>query len=134
VELVLGLCERIRVPNDCRELALISARYHGDMHRAMELQPATVLKILEAVDAFRRRPRFEALIAACESDFRGRPGFRDAPYPQAERMLCALNAAQAVDAGALASAGGGPEAIRARVHDARLAAIKQALRSELADH
>jgi hypothetical protein len=49
-------------------------------------------------------------------------------------MLCALNAAQAVDAGALASAGGGPEAIRARVHDARLAAIKQALRSEFADH
>jgi tRNA nucleotidyltransferase (CCA-adding enzyme) len=131
VDLVHGLCERIRVPNDCRELGLLSARYHGDVHRALELAPTTMLKILEAVDAFRRRPRFEQLLAACESDFRGRAGYRDAPYPQAERMRQALTAARGVDAGALARQGGSPEAIRIRVHDARLAAIKQVLRSEL---
>jgi tRNA nucleotidyltransferase (CCA-adding enzyme) len=131
VDLVHGLCERIRVPNDCRELGLLSARYHGDVHRALELAPTTMLKILEAVDAFRRRPRFEQLLAACESDFRGRAGYRDAPYPQAERMRQALTAAQGVDAGALARLGGSPDAIRIRVHDARLAAIKQVLRSEL---
>ncbi len=131
VDLVHGLCERIRVPNDCRELGLLSARYHGDVHRALELAPTTMLKILEAVDAFRRRPRFEQLLAACESDFRGRAGYRDAPYPQAERMRQALTAAQGVDAGALARQGGSPEAIRIRVHDARLTAIKQVLRSEL---
>ncbi len=131
VELVQALCERIRVPNDCRELGLLSARYHGDLHRALELNPSTVLKILERVDAFRRRRRFEDLLAACESDFRGRAGYRDAPYPQAERMRRALTAAQGVDAGALARQGGSPDAIRVRVHDARLAAIKQTLRSEL---
>ncbi|MFO1204471.1 MAG: multifunctional CCA addition/repair protein [Burkholderiales bacterium] len=131
VELVRDLCERVRVPNDCRELALLSARYHGDVHRALELNPATVLRMLEAVDAFRRRPRFDALLATCESDFRGRAGYRDAPYPQAERLRRALAAAQSVDAGELARQGGGAEAIRVRVHDARLAAIKQALRSEL---
>ena len=131
VELVQVLCERIRVPNDCRELGLLSARYHGDLHRALELNPSTVLKILERVDAFRRRRRFEDLLAACESDFRGRAGYRDAPYPQAERMRRALTAAQGVDAGALARQGGSPDAIRVRVHDARLAAIKQTLRSEL---
>jgi tRNA nucleotidyltransferase (CCA-adding enzyme) len=129
VDLVQGLCERIRVPNDCRELGLLSARYHGDLHRALELNPATVLKILEAVDAFRRRPRFEQLLAACESDFRGRAGYREAPYPQAERLRQALTAAQAVDAGALAHAGGAPESIRVRIHDARLAAIRHALGS-----
>jgi tRNA nucleotidyltransferase (CCA-adding enzyme) len=131
VELVQALYERIRVPNDCRELGLLSARYHGDLHRALELNPSTVLKILERVDAFRRRRRFEDLLAACESDFRGRAGYRDAPYPQAERMRRALTAAQGVDAGALARQGGSPDAIRVRVHDARLAAIKQTLRSEL---
>lgn len=131
VELVQALCERIRVPNDCRELGLLSARYHGDLHRALELNPSTVLKILERVDAFRRHRRFEDLLAACESDFRGRAGYRDAPYPQAERMRRALTAAQGVDAGALARQGGSPDAIRVRVHDARLAAIKQTLRSEL---
>ncbi|MFO1206072.1 MAG: multifunctional CCA addition/repair protein [Burkholderiales bacterium] len=131
VELVRDLCERVRVPNDCRELALLSARYHGDVHRALELNPSTVLRMLEAVDAFRRRPRFDALLATCESDFRGRAGYRDAPYPQAERLRRALAAAQSVDAGELARQGGGAEAIRVRVHDARLAAIKQALRSEL---
>ena len=129
VDLVHGLCERIRVPNDCRELGLLSARYHGDVHRALELNPATVLKILESVDALRRQPRFEELLAACESDFRGRAGYRDAPYPQAELMRRALSAAQGVDAGALARQGGVPDAIRIRVHDARLAAIKQALGS-----
>jgi tRNA nucleotidyltransferase (CCA-adding enzyme) len=129
VELVGGLCERIRVPNDCRDLGLLSARYHGDVHRALELNPSTVLRILEAVDAFRRRPRFEALLLSCEADFRGRAGYREAPYPQADRLRQALSSAQGVDAGALAREGGSPEAIRNRVHDARLAAIKQRLGS-----
>jgi tRNA nucleotidyltransferase (CCA-adding enzyme) len=99
------------------------------VHRALELNPSTVLRILEAVDAFRRRPRFEALLLACEADFRGRAGYREAPYPQADRLRQALSSAQGVDAGALARDGGSPEAIRNRVHDARLAAIKQRLGS-----
>jgi tRNA nucleotidyltransferase (CCA-adding enzyme) len=132
VELVANVCERIRVPNDCRDLGLLCARYHGDVHRALELNPSTILRILEAVDAFRRRPRFEELLAACESDFRGRAGYRDAPYIQADRMRQALTAAQGIDAGALARQGGSPDAIRIRVHDARLAAIKQALQSAVA--
>lgn len=129
VALVRDLCERIRVPNECRDLALLAARYHGDVHRAMELNPATILKLLEGVDAFRRRSRFEELLAACESDFRGRAGYRKVPYPQAERMRYALDAAESIDAGTLAQEGGGPEAIRNRVHQARLAAIKRALRT-----
>ena len=129
VELTQNLCERIRVPNDCRDLALLAARYHGDVHRAQELSSSTLLKILEAVDAFRRRPRFEALLDACEADFRGRAGARDAPYPQAERMRQALAAAETVDAGAVARVCREPEAIRNRVHQARLAAIRGALTS-----
>jgi tRNA nucleotidyltransferase (CCA-adding enzyme) len=129
VELTRSLCERIRVPHDCRDLALLAARYHGDVHRAQELNSSTILKILEAVDAFRRPPRFESLLQACEADFRGRAGARNAPYPQAQRMQQALAAAETVDAGAIARECNRPEAIPNCVHQARLAAIRRALTS-----
>jgi tRNA nucleotidyltransferase (CCA-adding enzyme) len=116
------------VPRECRDLALLAACYHREVHRALELNPSAILKILESVDAFRRRGRFEALLAACEADCRGRTGFRDAPYPQADRLRRAL-AAAGIDTGALATEGGGPQAIRHRVHQHRLAAIARALDS-----
>jgi tRNA nucleotidyltransferase (CCA-adding enzyme) len=129
VELTRNLCARLRAPKDCRDLALLTARYDGDVHRALELNSKTILKILEAVDAFRRRPRFEALLDACESDYRGRAGSRDAPYPQSDRMRQALAAAQIIDTGAIARVCSEPEAIRDRVHQARLAAIRTAFTS-----
>ncbi|MET0216306.1 MAG: multifunctional CCA addition/repair protein [Burkholderiales bacterium] len=129
VTLTRNLCERIRVPRECRDLALLAARYHREVHRALELNPSAILKILESVDAFRRRGRFEALLAACEADCRGCTGFRDAPYPQADRLRRALAAAAGIDAGAVATEGGGPQAIRHRVHQHRLAAIARAIDS-----
>ena len=125
--LVKTLCQRIRVPNECRDLALITARYHGDVHRALQLRPATILNMLEATDALRRPERFKEFLQACECDARGRPGFEICLYPAAERLRTALSAAQGVDAGAIARETTDLSKIGQRVHDARLHAIRHAL-------
>ena len=94
MELVRALCERIRVPADCRELAIAVARDHGNVHRALELRAATVVELLERVDAFRRPERFAEFLQACECDFRGRPGYESRAFPAAAYLAQALAAAR----------------------------------------
>ncbi len=130
VELVAALCERLRVPTECRDLALVMAREHGNIHRAAELRPATIVKLLQSADAFRKPERFARLMQACESDKRGRLGGEHKPYPQAARMLTALKAAAAVDAGAIAQALAEPARIKEAIHQARVAAVRAALNEE----
>jgi tRNA nucleotidyltransferase (CCA-adding enzyme) len=96
VPLIEDLCERFRVPNTHRELAILAARQHTLVHRALELKPATVLTLLEKSDALRRPERFAELLLACEADARGRTGREDAPYPQAAYLREALAAATGV--------------------------------------
>ena len=122
--LVKELCGRIRVPNDCRDLAMITVHHHGKAHAALKLGAEGVFGLLQACDAFRKPDRFEQFIEACISDFRGRPGYNDAPYPQAERLRKALDAALSVDAGMIARTASNPEAIRESVANARIAAIR----------
>jgi tRNA nucleotidyltransferase (CCA-adding enzyme) len=126
--LIVALCERMRVPVSCKELALAVARWHTHVHRALELRHETILKVLEQCDAFRRAERFDAMLRACECDARGRLGLEDRAYPQIERMRTAARAAAAVDAGAVARQAKDPAQIRDRVHEARLQAIRAALR------
>ncbi len=127
VELVKQLCARIKVPNECRDLALLAARYHGDIHRAMELRPDTILKLLKSADAFRRPERFDELLRACECDARGRLGLETQPYPQVEYLTGVFAAAQRVDAGAIAAACDDPQHIAAQIDEARRQAIAAAL-------
>lgn len=127
VKLVKDQCERLRVPNDCRDLALLSARYHGDVHRAAELRPATLADILQAVDAYRKPERFEEFLQACACDFHGRPGYADKPYPQAERFREASLAARNVDAGAIALELSDAVEINRKVREARIQAIRARL-------
>ena len=137
VKLVQGLCERIRAPNEIRDLALLVARHHGDVHRALELRPATIAKMLQGVDAYRKPERFEEFLQACSCDFHGRPGYAEKPYPQAERLRDAFSAAKTVDAGAIAAELARtvadpsrlPAEINARVHEARVAQIRDRLAS-----
>jgi len=82
VALVEQLCARLRVPNQLRELAVITARYHTHVHRALELRAETVLRTLEACDALRRPERFADFLLACEADARGRQGLEARDYPQ----------------------------------------------------
>jgi tRNA nucleotidyltransferase (CCA-adding enzyme) len=96
VRLVNGLCDRLRVPNDFRELALLAAEHHGVVHRADELRATTVLSLLERTDALRRPQRFQAFLLACEADSRGRKGFESRPYPQADLLRAALAAVKPI--------------------------------------
>jgi tRNA nucleotidyltransferase (CCA-adding enzyme) len=96
VALIEALCTRLKVPGGHRELAVLTAREHTRVHRALELKPATVLELLESCDALRRPQRFEEVLRACEADARGRTGREDEPYPQADYLRTALAAAAAV--------------------------------------
>jgi tRNA nucleotidyltransferase (CCA-adding enzyme) len=135
VKLVNDLCERIRSPNEARDLALLVARYHGDVHRSLELRPSTIATMLQSVDAYRKPERFEEFLQACACDFHGRPGYAEKPYPQAERLRRALSAARSVDAGAIAAELARtvqdltrlPAAINTRVSEARIAEIRAQL-------
>lgn len=121
-DLVRALCERIRVPADCRDLAIAVARDHGIVHRALELRPGTVIELLERVDAFRRPERFEDFLRACECDFRGRPGYEDLPFPALDHLRQALQAALAIDSAAVARSVE-PVRIRDAIFQARTAAV-----------
>ncbi|CAG4920969.1 multifunctional CCA addition/repair protein [Paraburkholderia gardini] len=103
VDLLKPLCERLRVPNECRDLAVLVAREHGNIHRVMETGPAGLVRLFERCDALRKPARFAEALQACEADARGRLGFATREYPQAERLRIALVAARAVDGGAVAS-------------------------------
>jgi tRNA nucleotidyltransferase (CCA-adding enzyme) len=96
VALIEALAARLRVPKEHTELAVLTARHHGLVHRALELRPATILELLEKTDALRRPERFRALLLACEADARGRTGLEDHPYPQADLLRRAQEAAAAV--------------------------------------
>ena len=122
VELVRTLSERLRVPADCRDLAVAVARDHGNAYRAAELRPATLVELFERVDAFRRPDRFAAFLQACECDFRGRPGYETKPFPAPGYLREALEIARAVDAGAVARAAD-PARVREAVYEARAQAL-----------
>ncbi len=96
VELLRHFCERLPVPRRYRELAMAVARYHGTVHRAGELKPTTVQKLIDSVDGLRRPERFEDFLLACEADARGRSGLETLPYPQADVLRSALAAARDV--------------------------------------
>jgi tRNA nucleotidyltransferase (CCA-adding enzyme) len=96
VSLVEAMAERLRLPGDYRDLAIIVARYHGIVHRAFELRPKTILEFMERADAFRRPERFAQALLACEADARGRTGLENRPYPQRPYLHSARDAAAAV--------------------------------------
>ncbi|MCC6870212.1 MAG: multifunctional CCA addition/repair protein [Burkholderiales bacterium] len=127
-----ALSRRLRVPQDCRDAATLAARYHGVVHRAAELRPATILGLLLAADALRRPARLATLLDTCAADACSRPG-APAAYRPAAVFQEALAVVRGVDAGAIARAirsGGAvaPEreasSIAAAVRAARLRALR----------
>ncbi len=127
VRLTGTLCERLRVPNDCRDLALMMARHHGNIHRAAELRSTTIVKLLESTDALRRPERFRQLLDACLCDFTGRLGWENRVYESPNRLLAALAAVNQVPAGEIAAACSDKAKIPERIRAARVAAVRQAL-------
>jgi len=95
-KLLKGVCERLRIPVECRELADVVAREHGNIHRSGEFGAAAIVRLLERCDALRKPQRFEQILLACECDKRGRGGLQDAAYPQRDELMQALAATQSV--------------------------------------
>jgi len=138
VQLLRDVNERLRVPNDCRELAEVVAREHGNIHGSLNFGAAAVLRLLGRCDAWRKPQRFIEVLLACECDARGRLGYADQPYPQGERLHRALALGQAVDtarvsAEALARGLKGP-AIGQAIDEAREAALSAGLDTAQPDH
>ena len=121
------VCERLRVPVDCRELADVVAMEHGNIHRSSEFGAAALVRLLERCDAFRKPQRFADVLLACECDARGRLGLEDSAYPQRQRLLEVLKAAQSVVTSVIAAAaiaeGLDGKKIGERVHAARVTAV-----------
>lgn len=117
------VCERLRVPADCRDMARLVARFHGDMGKVNELRPDTQLKILERCDALRRPGRFEEILGACEADYRGRLGYAGHPFTAGERWRTLLATVQSVDAGIIAQACADKANIPAQIQQARIKAL-----------
>ncbi len=129
VKLLRALCERLKVPVECRELAEITAREHGHVHASAALSPAAQLRLLERCDALRRPARFADMLLACECDARGRLGFEQRDYPQRPRLLQALAFARGVDTAAVAQrfaalGQAGPQ-IGQAIHTARIEALRR---------
>lgn len=130
IALAEQVCKRLRVPNEHAELTRLSSQYHTHCHRALELKPATLLKLFEGLDAFRRPGRFEKFLLVCEADARGRTGFEQREYPQADYLRAALAAVAQINVPDLIKNNpvpAGPqtgEVIRERLQAARLQTLK----------
>ena len=130
-KLTRALCTRWRVPVECKELAELVAREHGNIHQSLGFGAEAVLRLLVRCDALRRPERFLLALRACECDARGRLGKEDETYAQGPRLALLLKAAQSVDSAAVSAQAlqdglKGP-AVGARMDTARLAAIAAAL-------
>ena len=125
VHLLKDLCKRLKVPNDCKELAHIVAKFHGKVHAVFEMRPGTIVQFIYDIDALRQPERFEEFLRACECDSRGRLGYADKPFPVANRLRDYLKAAQSVNAGAVAALHATPETIKQAVFQARVEAIQK---------
>ena len=129
--LLKGVCERLRVPLDCRELADVVAREHGHIHACVNLSAAALLRLLERCDAFRKPARLQDILLACECDARGRLGHGEQAYPQRERLAQALRWAQSVATAHVAAQaqtdGLTGRHVGERIHAARVAAVAAGL-------
>ncbi len=128
VPLVQAVCDRWRVPNEYRDLALICAAQHGKLHAVFEMRSSTLLEFLEKLDALRRPQRFEQFLLACEADARGRTGFEDRAYPQAAFLKQAREVVTAIKPDAEITANKSGEQIAEALRRIRITALEQLVR------
>ena len=127
LSLLKEVSKRLRIPNDCKELAQIVAKFHGKLHQSSQMRPDTLLAFLMELDAVRQPARFKDFLKACESDSRGRTGLEDCETPVADLMQKVLKAALSIDAGIIAKQYSEAEKIKIAIFEARLQAVKQVL-------
>lgn len=130
-QLLKAVCDRLRVPTDCRELADVVAREHSNIHRSSNFSAGALVRLVERCDGLRKPQRFEQLLLACECDARGRLGLSEQAYPQRKRLLDLLTVMQEIDTKSIAesaiSTGAKGRNIGEIIHLARIAAVQQRL-------
>ncbi|MBE9561195.1 MAG: multifunctional CCA tRNA nucleotidyl transferase/2'3'-cyclic phosphodiesterase/2'nucleotidase/phosphatase, partial [Proteobacteria bacterium] len=119
------VCQRLRIPNEYRDLAERTARFHLHYHRALELKPATVVKTLEQLDAFRKPERFEKFLLASEADARGRTGYENKSFPQGDYFRQALSVTKNIDIDELRNQGFENMALANKIRETRVAAMTE---------
>ena len=128
VPLVNDVCDRFKVPNDVRQLALVVTEYHLMCHKAQELKPETIVNLLKGVGALKSRDRLEDFILCCEADARGRTGFEDRAYPSSDYLRAAVDGISNISVADLVEAGVDGAEIGRQLHlrrTARMSEIKQ---------
>ena len=121
--LIEALCERLRIPNEFRDLGKLASLYHTHCHRALKHDADALMQTLELTDALRRPARFEQFLLACEADARGRLGLEQEPYPQAQLLKSALHSARTVAVQDLVAKYKDSNLLSAKIREARLAAL-----------
>ncbi len=119
---VKQLCARLRVPKECRDLAVVTERYHGEIHRVKRLSPSALVDLFETLDAFRRPHRLDEILRACLADARGRPGYEASTYEPPDYMHRVLRVLQQIDVAEIAASVPSADIAR-RIREARIAAI-----------
>lgn len=125
VELVTALCQRYKTPNHFRQLGEMTSRQHLRVHRALELNAKTIIKLFQETDAFRKPERFHQMITACQADSQGRTGLKERPYPQADFLLNLLTYCRNIDTKPLISSGYQGQKIKEQLHKLRINTVKQ---------
>lgn len=124
LKLIKKLCERIRVPNEFKDLALMVCEQHSNIHRAAELRPETKLKVLNKFDVWRKPERLEDILLCCMADSRGRTGYEEIEYPQKALFEQAYRAALSVNVQDIIKDGYKGADIRTEMEKRRVEAIK----------
>ncbi len=125
LDVIKSLCQRIKIPNDCRDLALIVCEHHTNVHHANELKATTFVKLFDKIDAWRKPERVEQLALCCTADFKGRTGFEHKTYTQADTLRNAFKAALSVEVKEIVASGVKGADIRTELTKRRIEAVKQ---------
>ena len=126
---IKAISKRLKVPNECAELALLVSEHHSTIHRLYERSPQQILAVLNACDAWRKPERFTQVLLSCQADFQGRKTFESRPYPQYEQWQEILNLCNSVNAAPFVAQGCTGAAIKEAIEQARLKLIRDYLQS-----
>jgi len=124
-KLVIKLNNRLKTPNEFKDLSRLVCVYHTHVHRAFELKPQTLLKFFNNIDLWRKPERLPQILLACKADSRGRTGFEDVEYTQVEYITEIAKACIAVTATQFVAQGIQGKAIGEAIAIKRLDVIKQ---------
>lgn len=125
LSVIKKLCRRLKIPNECRNLALLVSEHHTNIHSAFELRPSTAVGIMDKCDAWRKPERFQQMLQCCVADSKGRTGFELLPYPSADYMWSALQAALKVDIQEIIAQGFQGAEIRSKLNEKRIELVAE---------